>query len=296
MGEFEAMGFGGSESGEKDLQFDLTESTWMSRVARRTTLTWTDFSSAGFTCMDTQHDAPIQPAPYKSNIVLAGAANGYRPQGEEVATDDVDETKDRQIADHVLRMHRYLPPGVEEGTLIQDTLSQLLSVENPAASSNTNEAVKTSPFEKYDPLLHVGMTAGKHPKTRAGRAAKKVEVLSVVFIKKYIQYAKSKPAPVLTNGAADWIVGLYSELRNETAEDNRKKTSPLTARTLETLIRLAMAHAKARLSPVANTPHLPFIMPHCVVSKTSSKTCCKFDSHSVRILIWSWAQSDRDYY
>ena len=140
-------------------------------------------------------------------------------------TDDVDETKDRQIADHVLRMHRYLPPGVEEGTPIQDNLSQLLSVENPATSANTNEAVETSPFEKYDPLLHVGMTAGKHPKTRAGQAAKKVEVLSVTFIKKYIQYAKSKPAPVLTNGAADWIVGLYAELRNEAAEDNRKKVN-----------------------------------------------------------------------
>jgi DNA replication licensing factor MCM3 len=139
-----------------------------------------------------------------------------------VVTDDIDETKDRHIADHVLRMHRYLPPGVEEGTPIQDTHSQLLSVENPASSSVMNEATDTSPFQKYDPLLHVGMTAGKHPKTRAGQA-RKVEVLSVAFIKKYIQYAKSKPAPVLTNGAADWIVGLYAELRNEAAEDNKKK-------------------------------------------------------------------------
>jgi DNA replication licensing factor MCM3 len=143
-------------------------------------------------------------------------------------TDDVDETKDRQIADHVLRMHRYLPPGVEEGTPIQDNLSQLLSVENPAASSTTTEAVETSPFEEYDPLLHVGMAAGKHPKTRAGQAAKKVEVLSVTFIKKYIQYAKSKPAPALTHGAADWIVGLYAELRNEAAEDNKKKVNLIT--------------------------------------------------------------------
>jgi DNA replication licensing factor MCM3 len=33
-----------------------------------------------------------------------------------IVTDDIDEKKDRSIADHVLRMHRYLPPGVEEGT------------------------------------------------------------------------------------------------------------------------------------------------------------------------------------
>jgi DNA replication licensing factor MCM3 len=122
-------------------------------------------------------------------------------------------------------MHRYLPPGVEEGTPIPDTLSQPLSVDNPATSSTTNEAVDTNPFEKYDPLLHIGMTAGRHPKTRGGQAAKKVEVLSVAFIKKYIQYAKSKPAPALTKGAADWIVGLYAELRNEAAEDNKKKVN-----------------------------------------------------------------------
>ena len=124
-------------------------------------------------------------------------------------------------------MHRFLPPGVEEGTPIQDTLSQPLSIDNPASSSTTNEAVDTSPFEKYDPLLHVGMMAGRHPKTRAGQTAKKIEVISVAFIKKYIQYAKSKPAPVLTNGAADWIVGVYAELRNEAAEDNKKKVRPV---------------------------------------------------------------------
>lgn len=32
-----------------------------------------------------------------------------------VVTDDVNETRDRQISEHVLRMHRYLQPGLEEG-------------------------------------------------------------------------------------------------------------------------------------------------------------------------------------
>ncbi|KAI0067929.1 ATP dependent DNA helicase [Artomyces pyxidatus] len=162
-----------------------------------------------------------------------------------VVTDDVDEGRDRMIADHVLRMHRYLPPGVEEGTPVQDTLSQPLSIDSPS-NAHDAEGVDTSPFEKYDPLLHIGIGA-KITKTRSSAPQKK-EVLSVAFIKKYIQYAKSKPAPVLTQGAADWIVGVYGDLRNNGEEGNQKRTSPLTARTLETLIRLATAHAKARLS------------------------------------------------
>lgn len=56
-----------------------------------------------------------------------------------VVTDDVDETRDRQIADHVLRMHRYLPPGVEEGTPVMDSLTQQLAIDNPAAASGEAE-------------------------------------------------------------------------------------------------------------------------------------------------------------
>ncbi|KAI5124471.1 hypothetical protein M0805_008354 [Coniferiporia weirii] len=163
-----------------------------------------------------------------------------------VVTDDVEEVRDRKIADHVLRMHRYLRPGTEEGTPVQDSLSQSLVVDEPTNNDQDAEAEETSPFEKYDPLLHVGIGAV----TSSGRVPgnKKKEVLSIAFVKKYIQYAKSKPAPVLTKGAAEWIVEAYAKLRNEEVRANEKRTSPLTARTLETLIRLATAHAKARLS------------------------------------------------
>ncbi|KAG9120001.1 MCM DNA helicase complex subunit [Ceratobasidium sp. 392] len=164
-----------------------------------------------------------------------------------VVTDDVDETRDRRIADHVLRMHRYLPPGHEEGTPVNDSLAQSLSVE--AAATANASGTTTEPFEKFDPLIHGGV-AGPNATNRSTRsAAKKPEILSIPFVKKYIQYAKAKPAPVLTKGAADWIVQVYASLRNDELEGNNKKTSPLTARTLETLIRLATAHAKARLSP-----------------------------------------------
>ncbi|KAL1748438.1 MCM2/3/5 family-domain-containing protein [Schizophyllum fasciatum] len=165
-----------------------------------------------------------------------------------VVTDDVDETRDRMIADHVLRMHRYLPPGVEEGTPVHDILSQPLSIDGPAAAPT--QAEPESPWEKYDPLLHMGVgSTSNGRKTRSTtKKEKPKEILSIPFVKKYIQYAKSKPAPALSKGAADHIVQVYASLRNEDLEGNRKKTSPLTARTLETLIRLATAHAKARLS------------------------------------------------
>ncbi|KAF7310563.1 DNA helicase [Mycena chlorophos] len=168
-----------------------------------------------------------------------------------IVTDDVEETRDRLIADHVLRLHRYLAPGVEEGTPVHDTLSQPLAIDGPEAAPDDPEAADTSPFERFDPLLHIGVAqpvTGRTTRSKA-KAQEPPQIFTIAFIKKYIQYAKSKPAPVLTKGAADHIVQVYANLRNEVMEGNRKKTSPLTARTLETLIRLATAHAKARLSP-----------------------------------------------
>lgn len=161
-----------------------------------------------------------------------------------VVTDDTDEQRDRQISEHVLRMHRYLQPGVEEGTPAMDNLVQHLDVGGEEQDSRTNE---TPVFEKFNPLLHGGVS------TTSGRGAnKKKEVLSIAFVKKYIQYAKSRIHPVLNAGAADWIVNVYASLRNDDLASNQKKTSPLTARTLETLIRLSTAHAKARLSSVVD--------------------------------------------
>lgn len=138
-----------------------------------------------------------------------------------VVTDDVEEVRDRKIADHVLRMHRYLRPGTEEGAPVQDSLTQALTMEGPNSQNPEEDGEETSPFEKYDPLLHVGIGAT----TSSGRVPgnKKKEVLSLAFIKKYIQYAKSKPSPVLTKGAAEWIVEAYSNLRNEEIKGNEKR-------------------------------------------------------------------------
>ena len=156
-----------------------------------------------------------------------------------IVTDDVDEQRDRMMSEHVLRMHRYLQPGVEEGTPAIDNLDQALDVGTQAEEA----VVETQPFEKFNPLLHAGVT------TTVGKGTnKRKEVLSINFVKKYVQYSKNRIHPQLTRKASDYIVDVYAGLRNDDQAANTRKTTPLTARTLETLIRLATGHAKARLS------------------------------------------------
>lgn len=157
-----------------------------------------------------------------------------------VVTDDVDDTRDRQVSEHVLRMHRYRPAGLEEGAPIRENMGQSLGV---AANNHADPQRSTDVFEKFDPLLHAGVT-----RTSGRGQNKKPEVLSIPFMKKYIQYAKTRIKPVLTQEAADRIGEIYVGLRNDEMEGNQRRTSPLTVRTLETLIRLSTAHAKARLS------------------------------------------------
>lgn len=157
-----------------------------------------------------------------------------------VVTDDIEDVRDRQVSEHVLRMHRYRQPGTEEGAPVREQANQTLGVglEDEADANKPSDV-----YEKYNVMLHAGVTV-----TVGRGSSRRVEVLSIPFIKKYIQYAKSRIKPILTKGAADHIVATYSALRNDDMEGNQRKTSPMTARTLETLIRLSTAHAKSRLS------------------------------------------------
>lgn len=157
-----------------------------------------------------------------------------------VVTDDIDDFRDRQISEHVLRMHRYRQPGTEEGAPVREQAGQTLGV----GLEDTQDSNKSSQvYEPFNIMLHAGMAVS----TTRG-SGRRTEVLSIPFMKKYIQYAKMRCTPVLTKGAADHIVSTYAALRNDELEGNQRRTAPMTARTLETLIRLATAHAKARLS------------------------------------------------
>ncbi|PTB64037.1 MCM-domain-containing protein [Trichoderma citrinoviride] len=156
-----------------------------------------------------------------------------------VVTDDIEDARDRQVSEHVLRMHRYRQAGTEEGAPVREQTSQSLGV---SANTQNGSQRPTEVYEKYDAMLHAGVT-----RTSGRGASKKTEILSIAFMKKYIQYAK-RIKPVLTQEASDRIADIYVGLRNDEIEGNQRRTSPLTVRTLETLIRLATAHAKSRLS------------------------------------------------
>ncbi|KAL7933824.1 MCM domain-containing protein [Trichoderma chlorosporum] len=156
-----------------------------------------------------------------------------------VVTDDIEDARDRQVSEHVLRMHRYRQAGTEEGAPVREQTSQSLGV---SANTQAGSQRPTDVYEKYDAMLHAGVT-----RTQGRGSNKKTEILSIPFMKKYIQYAK-RIKPILSQEASDRIADIYVGLRNDDLEGNQRRTSPLTVRTLETIIRLATAHAKSRLS------------------------------------------------
>ncbi|KAJ4981873.1 hypothetical protein NE237_032710 [Protea cynaroides] len=138
-----------------------------------------------------------------------------------IVLDQMDPDIDRQISEHVVRMHRYRSAvdGAPDGR-----------------SRDREDDVDNSVFVKYNRMLH-----GK----KTGRA----QVLTIKFLKKYIHYAKHRIQPDLTDEASEHIATAYAELRNASSNGRGGGgTLPITARTLETMIRLSTAHAKLKLS------------------------------------------------
>ncbi|KAM6181251.1 DNA replication licensing factor MCM3 isoform 2-T2 [Erethizon dorsatum] len=151
-----------------------------------------------------------------------------------IMLDQMDPEQDREISDHVLRMHRYRAPGEQDGDAMPlGSAVDILATDDP--NFNQDDQQDTQIYEKHDNLLH-------------GTKKKKEKMVSAAFMKKYIHVAKIIK-PVLTQESAAYIAEEYSRLRSQDSmSSDTARTSPVTARTLETLIRLSTAHAKARMS------------------------------------------------
>ncbi|XP_017886777.1 DNA replication licensing factor Mcm3 isoform X2 [Ceratina calcarata] len=152
-----------------------------------------------------------------------------------VILDIVDSEQDHIISDHVVRMHRYRSATEQDGDALPlNTKLDMLTTKNP--DQILAEGADTQVYQKYDPLLH-GLLRSRSD-----------QILSINFMRKYIHIARCMK-PKLTEEASKVIAAEYSKLRSEESIDSDvARTQPVTARTLETLIRLATAHAKARLS------------------------------------------------
>lgn len=151
-----------------------------------------------------------------------------------IMLDQMDPELDREISDHVLRMHRYRGVGEQDGDALPlGSAVENLATDDPNAIHEEEEELQV--YEKHNNLLHGSKRRGE-------------KVLSMEFMRKYIHVAKIVK-PVLTQGAASHIAEEYSRLRSqEQLTNDVARTSPVTARSLETMIRLSTAHAKARMS------------------------------------------------
>ncbi|XP_060529095.1 zygotic DNA replication licensing factor mcm3 [Cylas formicarius] len=150
-----------------------------------------------------------------------------------VMLDNIDEGTDLEISDHVVRMHMYRNPLEQDGEVLpMGSTVDILSTYNP----DEDETKQVPMYEKYDSLLH-------------GSSRKRTDkILSVDFMRKYIHFVKILK-PKLTDEACEIIANEYSRLRSEEMlENDVARTQSVTARALETMIRLSTAHAKARMS------------------------------------------------
>jgi DNA replication licensing factor MCM3 len=151
-----------------------------------------------------------------------------------IVLDLIDPALDRRLSEHVIRSHQYRRAGTSmEPEPLNQTASMSLLADGDSAGADG--AKDTVVWQKGG--------RGSSSSVGDGRAG---DVLTKEFLRKYLHFAKSQFRPVLSDSAMDSISTAYSGMRAK----QTPKNVPVTARSLETIIRLASAHAKVRLSTV----------------------------------------------
>jgi DNA replication licensing factor MCM3 len=146
-----------------------------------------------------------------------------------VVLDQMDPETDRKIANHVILGHKYRP---DHGGAGHDS-----DYDDDDSDDEMDDRDRVhSVWQRNRHSSHVSETSDEDPHS--------YDILQHDFLRKYLHFAKNRMRPELSEGAREFIANRYAEMRCRQDE----RTLPITARTLETVIRLASAHAKARLS------------------------------------------------
>ena len=155
-----------------------------------------------------------------------------------VMLDEKDPESDRKIAERVITNHRYHNPNHDAMAHFNYANDDYV-IEPEIKDDARNEGQGTTIFEK-----HIQKTSGKVTRN----------VITRDFLKRYLSFVKSQKAPELDGDCIEYAAQLYSVIRQKAAySDQSKIACPVTVRTLETMIRLATAHSKLRLSKVVAT-------------------------------------------
>lgn len=152
-----------------------------------------------------------------------------------IILDQLDANFDRMLSEHVITSHQYRRPG----TIMEpEPLNQVshLSLEDPS-----ERLLDATVWLRGGPNPIRG---GNHQAAAVGDRNSAGDVFTKEFLRRYIHFAKNRMNPVLSDDAMDAISTKYAEIRGK----QTKRNLPVTARTLETIIRLSSASAKIRLS------------------------------------------------
>jgi len=160
-----------------------------------------------------------------------------------VVLDSQTSERDRRIADHVLRSHRYREDASAGASLTRtdDANDTLL------AATNVNSEPVTSP---------VWSNASGAARVAGAQGAAEDSTLTIEFMKKFIYYSRTRTEPTLTPDARDAIAHAYADLRASSASFGGRMSLPITPRTLETVIRLSTAYARCSLSKLITQAHV----------------------------------------
>jgi DNA replication licensing factor MCM3 len=167
-----------------------------------------------------------------------------------VMLDEKDPENDRKIAERVISNHRYQSAGGGQEASFNFYNQDDVVIEPEIHDDKKTEGKGTTVYEKS--ALITTTTTGKGGKQT--HQAQPLQVLTRDFLKKYISFSKSQKAPEIHNDCIEYAAQFYSALRVKALTYDQSKVSvPITVRTLETMIRLATAHAKLRLSKVVES-------------------------------------------